>query len=168
MRGPACRRRGPRSKSRRPTSRRKKPTSVPRVPRSPTPASTSVTRACRRRSRGARAAALDRQVDVTTGTVLARGVFSNPGNVLRPGQYAKIRAVVETRKGALLVPQRAVHDVQGTQQVAVVKADDTVDVRTVKCDVRVGPLWVIADGLKPGERVVVEGGRSEEHTSELQ
>src|SRR5438876_4777907 len=105
-----------------------------------------------------RAAALDRQVDVTTGTVLARGVFSNPGNVLRPGQYAKVRAVVETRKGALLVPQRAVHDVQGTQQVVVVKADDTVDVRTVKCDVRVGPLWVIADGLKPGERVVVEGG----------
>src|SRR5439155_991422 len=80
-----------------------------------------------------RAAALDRQVDVTTGTVLARGVFSNPGNVLRPGQYAKVRAVVETRKGALLVPQRAVHDVQGTQQVVVVKADDTVDVRTVKC-----------------------------------
>jgi len=105
-----------------------------------------------------RAAALDRQVDVTTGTVLARGVFPNPGNVLRPGQYAKVRAVVETRKGALLVPQRAVHDVQGTQQVVVVKADDTVDVRTVKCDVRVGPLWVIADGLKPGERVVVEGG----------
>ena len=105
-----------------------------------------------------RAAALDRQVDVTTGTVLARGVFPNPGSVLRPGQYAKVRAVVETRKGALLVPQRAVHDVQGTQQVAVVKADDTVDVRTVKCDVRVGPLWVIADGLKPGERVVVEGG----------
>ena len=105
-----------------------------------------------------RAAALDRQVDVTTGTVLARGVFPNPGSVLRPGQYAKVRAVVETRKGALLVPQRAVHDVQGTQQVVVVKADDTVDVRTVKCDVRVGPLWVIADGLKPGERVVVEGG----------
>src|SRR3989441_246279 len=105
-----------------------------------------------------RAVALDRQVDVTTGTVLARGVFSNPGNVLRPGQYAKVRAVVETRKGALLVPQRAVHDVQGTQQVAVVKADDTVDVRTVKCDVRVGPLWVIADGLKPGARVAVNGG----------
>src|SRR2546425_746974 len=105
-----------------------------------------------------RAAALDRQVDVTTGTVLARGAFSNPGNVLRPGQYAKVRAVVETRKGALLVPQRAVHDVQGTQQVAVVKADGTVDVRTVKVDARVGPLWVIADGLKLGERVVVEVG----------
>src|SRR5713101_8556192 len=69
-----------------------------------------------------RAAALDRQVDVTTGTVLARGVFPNPGNVLRPGQYAKVRAVVEVRKNALLVPQRAVQDVQGVHQVAVVKA----------------------------------------------
>ena len=105
-----------------------------------------------------RAAALDRQVDVSTGTVLGRGVFPNPGNLLRPGQYAKVRAVVEMRKGALLIPQRAVHDVQGIQQVAVVKADDTIEVRTVKCDARVGSLWIIADGLKPGERVVVEGG----------
>src|SRR5204862_4630431 len=72
-----------------------------------------------------RAAALDRQVDVTTGTVLARGVFPNPGNVLRPGQYAKVRAVVEVRKNALMIPQRAVQDVQGVNQVAVVKADET-------------------------------------------
>src|SRR5438876_1533509 len=105
-----------------------------------------------------RADVLDRQVDVTTGTVLARGVFPNPGNVLRPGQYAKIRAVVEVKKNALLVPQRAVQDLQGVHQVAVVGADDTVDVRTVKVDARLGSLWVIADGLKPGERVVVEGG----------
>src|SRR6267142_1429050 len=92
-----------------------------------------------------RAAALDRQVDVTTGTVLARGVFPNPGNVLRPGQYAKVRTVVETRTSALLIPQRAVQDVQGTQQVAVVRPDETVDIRKVKCDVRVGSLWVIAE-----------------------
>jgi len=105
-----------------------------------------------------RAVALDRQVDVTTGTVLARGVFPNPGNVLRPGQYGKVRVVAEVRKQALLVPQRAIHDVQGIQQVAIVKPDDTIEVRTVKCDVRVGSLWVVADGLKPGERVVVEGG----------
>jgi membrane fusion protein, multidrug efflux system len=105
-----------------------------------------------------RAVALDRQVDVTTGTVLARAVFPNPGNLLRPGQYAKVRAVVETRKNALLIPQRAVQDVQGIQQVAVVKPDDTIDIRKVKADVRVGSLWIIADGLKPGERVVVEGG----------
>ena len=104
-----------------------------------------------------RAAALDRQVDVTTGTVLARGVFPNPGNVLRPGQYAKIRAVVEVRKSALMIPQRAVQDVQGVNQVAVVRADETVDVRTVKVDARIGSLWIIADGLKPGERVIVEG-----------
>ena len=104
-----------------------------------------------------RAAALDRQVDVTTGTVLARGVFPNPGNVLRPGQYAKVRAVVEVRKNALMIPQRAVQDVQGVNQVAVVKADETVDMRTVKVDARIGSLWIIAAGLKPGERVIVEG-----------
>jgi membrane fusion protein (multidrug efflux system) len=104
-----------------------------------------------------RAAALDRQVDVTTGTVLARGVFANPGNVLRPGQYAKVRAVVEVKKNALMIPQRAVQDVQGVNQVAVVKADETVDVRTVKVDARIGSLWIIAAGLKPGERVIVEG-----------
>src|SRR3989441_605131 len=93
-----------------------------------------------------RAAALDRQVDVTTGTVLARGVFPNPGNVLRPGQYAKVRAVVEVKKNALMIPQRAVQDVQGVNQVAVVRADETVDVRTVKVDARIGSLWIIAQG----------------------
>src|SRR5881409_439804 len=105
-----------------------------------------------------RAAALDRQVDVTSGTVLARGVFPNPGNLLRPGQYAKVRAVVEVKKAALLIPQRAVQDVQGIHQVAVVRADDTVDIRKIKVDVRVGSLWTVTEGLKPGERVVVEGG----------
>src|SRR5213596_472873 len=105
-----------------------------------------------------RAAALDRQVDVTSGTVLARGVFPNPGNLLRPGQYAKVRAVVEVKKAALLIPQRAVQDVQGVHQVAVVRPDDTVDVRKIKVDVRVGSLWMVTEGLKPGERVVVEGG----------
>jgi RND family efflux transporter MFP subunit len=104
-----------------------------------------------------RAIALDRQVDLTTGTVLARGVFPNPGNVLRPGQYAKVRAVVEMRKNALMIPQRAVQDVQGVHQVAVVRPDETVEVRSVKTDARVGSLWIVAEGLKPGERVVVEG-----------
>src|SRR5438445_297593 len=105
-----------------------------------------------------RAAALDRQVDVTTGTVLARGVFPNPGNLLRPGQYAKVRAVVEVRKNALMIPQRAVQDVQGVHQVAVIGPDETVDMRAVKVDARVGSLWIVTDGLKPGEQVVIEGG----------
>jgi len=100
---------------------------------------------------------LERQVDVTTGTVLARGTFPNPGNVLRPGQYAKVRAVVEVKKNALLVPQRAVLDVQGARQVAVVGANDIVELRPVQVGERAGSLWVITDGLKPGERVVVEG-----------
>jgi membrane fusion protein (multidrug efflux system) len=104
-----------------------------------------------------KAAALDRQVDVQTGTVLARGVFPNPGSVLRPGQYAKVRAV-NIRTGALLIPQRAVQDVQGIHQVAVVRPDDTVELRTVKTDERIGSLWIVTDGLKAGERVVVEGG----------
>jgi membrane fusion protein (multidrug efflux system) len=104
-----------------------------------------------------KAAALDRQVDVQTGTVLARGVFPNPGSVLRPGQYAKVRAE-NTRKDALLIPQRAVNDVQGIHQVAVVRPDDTVELRTVKTDERIGSLWIVTDGLKAGERVVVEGG----------
>jgi membrane fusion protein (multidrug efflux system) len=108
-------------------------------------------------SRG-RAVALDRQVDVTAGTVLARGVFPNPGGVLRPGQYAKVRAIVEVKKNALLVPQRAVQDVQGVRQIAVMRPDDTVDLRAVKVDARVDTLYVIAEGLKPGERVIVEGG----------
>jgi membrane fusion protein (multidrug efflux system) len=107
--------------------------------------------------RRGKAEILDRQVDVTTGTVLARGTFPNPGNVLRPGQYAKIRAVVEVKKNALLVPQRAVIDVQGVRQVAVVGADDTVDLRAVQLGPQVGSLWIVEKGVKPGERVIVEG-----------
>lgn len=105
-----------------------------------------------------RAAALDRQVDVTAGTVLARGIFPNPDRVLRPGQYAKVRAVVETMKNALTVPQRAVQNVQGTYQIAVLRPDDTVDVRTVKLGGRIDTHQVVAEGLAAGERVIVEGG----------
>jgi membrane fusion protein, multidrug efflux system len=98
-----------------------------------------------------------RNVDVRTGTIAAIGLFPNPGNVLRPGQYAKVRAVVKVRKGAILVPQRAVNEMQGAFQVAVIGADDKAEVRTVKAAERVGNLWVIESGLSPGERVVVEG-----------
>ena len=102
-------------------------------------------------------AILDRAVGETTGTINIRGVLPNPGDLLRPGQYAKVRAVIDTKKGALLIPQRAVQDVQGVHQVAVVGADETVDLRKVQVGERVGPLWIIGQGLKPGERVIVEG-----------
>jgi membrane fusion protein (multidrug efflux system) len=100
---------------------------------------------------------VDRQVGVTTGTISVRGVFPNPGDLLRPGQFARVRAVVDLRKGALLVPQRAVRELQGNYEVGVVSADESVDVRKVQVGDRVGSLWIIAQGLKPGERVIVEG-----------
>jgi membrane fusion protein (multidrug efflux system) len=99
----------------------------------------------------------DRQVDIQTGTMMFVTLFPNPNNQLRPGQYAKVRATMETRTGALLVPQRAVQELQGTFQVAVVGADNKVAMRIVKAGPRVGSSWVIDDGLKPGERVIVEG-----------
>ena len=102
-------------------------------------------------------AILDRAVGATTGTISIRGVFPNPGDLLRPGQYAKVRAVIDMKKSALLIPQRAVLDQQGVHQVAVVGPDDTVDLRTVQVEERVGPLWIVGRGLKPGERVIVEG-----------
>jgi membrane fusion protein (multidrug efflux system) len=98
-----------------------------------------------------------REVDVRTGTIAAIGLFPNPGNVLRPGQYAKVRAVVKVRKGAILIPQRAVNEMQGSYQVAVVGADDKAQIRAVKAAERVGNMWIIESGLAAGERVVVEG-----------
>jgi membrane fusion protein (multidrug efflux system) len=99
----------------------------------------------------------DRQIDVKTGTIKVAAIFPNPGNFLRPGQYGKIRVATSVRKDALLVPQRAVAEVQGKYMVAVVEADNKVDIRPVKTAERVDSLWVILEGLKPGERVVVEG-----------
>ncbi len=96
-------------------------------------------------------------MDVRTGTIATIGIFPNPGNVLRPGQYAKVRAVVKVRKGAILVPQRAVNEMQGAYQVAVVGKDDKAQIRAVRVAERVGNMWVIESGLAPGERVVVEG-----------
>jgi RND family efflux transporter MFP subunit len=101
----------------------------------------------------------DRQVDLRTGTIIAQALFPNPGNVLRPGQYAKIRVAAEMRKGAMLVPQRAVQQLQGNYQVVVVGADNKVDIRPVQVGKQVGHMWIIAEGLKPGERVVVEGSQ---------
>jgi membrane fusion protein (multidrug efflux system) len=98
-----------------------------------------------------------RQVDVKTGTISMVALFPNPGNELRPGQFAKVRAVTEVKKGAILVPQRAVNELQGTFQVAVVGSDNTAEIRTVQAGQRVGKLWLIDSGLQPGDRVVVEG-----------
>ncbi|HEY6323149.1 MAG TPA: efflux RND transporter periplasmic adaptor subunit [Thermoanaerobaculia bacterium] len=99
----------------------------------------------------------DREVDVKTGTIGAVGLFPNPGNLLRPGQYAKVRAETSIDRGALLVPQRAVNEQQGGYQVAVVGPDNKADVRNVQVGQRIGSLWVIDRGLRPGEHVVVEG-----------
>jgi membrane fusion protein (multidrug efflux system) len=101
--------------------------------------------------------AIDRQVDVRTGTFRVAALFPNPTNLLRPGQFVKVRVLIGTRKGALLVPQRAVIELQGGYQVAVVGSDDKVEIRPVKPGERVDSLWAIDEGLKPNERVVVEG-----------
>lgn len=99
----------------------------------------------------------DRQVDVRTGALRLLGLFPNPGNILRPGLFARVRAITTLKKGALLVPQRAVTELQGVYQVAVVDKDNKIDVRQVKPGERVGSLWIIEQGVKPGEQVVVEG-----------
>jgi membrane fusion protein (multidrug efflux system) len=99
----------------------------------------------------------DRQVNQSTGAIRVAGLFPNPGNLLRPGQYGRIRTSTRTKEGALLIPQRAVSELQGAYQVAVVDSDSKIDIRTVKLSDRVGTLWIIDEGLKPGERVVAEG-----------
>jgi RND family efflux transporter MFP subunit len=99
----------------------------------------------------------DRQVDQQTGTIRIVGAFANPGNILRPGQFGRIRAMTGFRKGALLVPQRAVNELQGRNLVAVVGPDNKVNIRSVQTGDRVGDLWVIQSGLQPGERVVTAG-----------
>src|SRR5438046_189166 len=98
----------------------------------------------------------DRQVDVKTGTLRLQGLFPNPGNILRPGQFARVRAVTKTRRGALLVPQRAVTELQGSYQVAVVGKDNKVSIRPVKVGERTGSQRVVDAGLKPGERLIAE------------
>jgi membrane fusion protein (multidrug efflux system) len=99
----------------------------------------------------------DRQVDIGTGAMRMAALFPNPGNFLRPGQYARVRSVVSTQKAATLVPERAVGELQGGYQVAVVNRDNTVSIRNVRVGPRIGGLWVIEEGVAPGERVVVEG-----------
>ena len=99
----------------------------------------------------------DRQVNVGTGAIRIAGLFPNPGNDLRPGGYAKVRAVISIQHGALLVPQRAVSELQGGYQVAVVDGENKVNVRTVTVGDRVGSQWIILSGLNHGDKVVAEG-----------
>jgi membrane fusion protein (multidrug efflux system) len=99
----------------------------------------------------------NRQVDVTTGSIQLVCAFPNPNNILRPGQFGRVRAAGETRKGALLVPQRAVTELQGTYQVAVVQDGNKVVLLPVKVGERVGAMWIIESGVHPGDLVVVEG-----------
>ena len=99
----------------------------------------------------------DRQVNESTGAIRLAGLFPNPDNILRPGGYGKVRAAIRIQKDALLVPQRAVSELQGGYQIAAVDDANKVSIRTVKVGDRVGSEWIIADGLKPGERVVAEG-----------
>jgi RND family efflux transporter MFP subunit len=99
----------------------------------------------------------DRQVDPNTGTIRIVAAFPNPGNILRPGQYGRVRVETGIKRGALLTPQSAVAQSQGSYQVAVVGGDRKVSMRSVKPGQTVGTMWVIDEGLKPGEQVVVEG-----------
>jgi len=99
----------------------------------------------------------DRQVDPNTGTIRIVAAFPNPGNILRPGQYGRVHVETNMKRGALLIPQSAVAQSQGSYQVAVVSSDHKVSMRAVKPGETVGTMWVIDSGLKPGEQVVVEG-----------
>lgn len=99
----------------------------------------------------------DRQVDLKTGTIRFAGVFDNPGGMLRPGQFARVRFPTALAKNALLVPQRAVMETQGSYQVAVVTADNKASIRPVTVGERVGDMWIIKNGVQPSEQVIVEG-----------
>jgi membrane fusion protein (multidrug efflux system) len=101
--------------------------------------------------------ALDRSIDVKTGSIRYYVTFPNPGNVLRPGQFGNVRFVADMKKGAMVVPQEAVNELQGSYQVAVVDQNNKVSIRPVKMGERIGAMWEVTEGLKPGDKVVVQG-----------
>jgi RND family efflux transporter MFP subunit len=103
--------------------------------------------------------AADRQIDPKTGTIRISAAFPNPTNQLRPGQYGRVSADTRIATGALLVPQRAVTDLQGTSQIRIVAADDTVQVKSVTLGDRLGSRWIVDKGLKAGDRVIVDSGQ---------
>ena len=99
----------------------------------------------------------DRQIDVKTGTIRMAGAFENPGGILRPGMFGRVRAITGVDKAALLVPQRSVVEAQGSYTVVVVDSNNQASIRPVKTGERVGRMWVITEGVKPGEQVIAEG-----------
>jgi RND family efflux transporter MFP subunit len=101
--------------------------------------------------------ALDRSLDPRTGSIRYEVTFPNPGNILRPGQFGKVRFVADMKKGAMVIPQEAVNDLQGSSQVAVVGNDNKVSIRPVKMGERIGAMWEVREGLKPGDKVIVQG-----------
>jgi RND family efflux transporter MFP subunit len=101
--------------------------------------------------------ALDRSLDPKTGSIRYEVTFPNPGDLLRPGQFGKVRFVADMKKGAMVIPQEAVNELQGNYQVAVVGNDNKVSIRPVKMGERIGAMWEVTDGLKPGDRVIVQG-----------
>ncbi len=101
--------------------------------------------------------ALDRNLDTKTGSIRYYVTFPNPGNILRPGQFGKVRFVADMKKGAMVVPQEAVNELQGNFQVAVVDQNNKVSIRPVKMGERIGAMWEVTEGLKPGDKVVVQG-----------
>jgi len=101
--------------------------------------------------------ALDRSLDVKTGSIRYYVTFPNPGNVLRPGQFGNVRFVADMKKGAMVIPQEAVNELQGSYQVAIVGDDNKVSIRPVKMGERIGAMWEVTEGLKPGDKVVVQG-----------
>src|SRR6266481_5146227 len=101
--------------------------------------------------------ALDRNLDTKTGSIRYYVTFPNPGNILRPGQFGKVRFVADMKKGAMVIPQEAVNELQGSYQVAVVDENNKVGIRPVKMGERIGAMWEVTEGLKPGDKVVVQG-----------
>ncbi len=98
-----------------------------------------------------------RQISPTTGALRVAALFPNPNNALRPGEFGRVRVKFDVASGALLVPQRAVNELQGSYQVAVVEAENKIHIQPVRVGERSGPLWIIQEGLHPGQVVVVEG-----------
>jgi len=101
--------------------------------------------------------ALDRNLDPKTGSIRYEVTFPNPGNILRPGQFGKVRFVADMKKGAMVIPQEAVNELQGSYQVAVVDQNNSVSIRPVKMGERIGAMWEVTEGLKPGDKVIVQG-----------